>query len=108
MGGVVLLMAVAGSAETASQADGYLAGLGVLTGLAISKSQADAWVGLPFVAGSLPDDVTAVVWVSNELDAELSVNVLSSSVVAESLVASVESDTAVATIETNEIDAEVT
>ena len=79
-----------------------------MTGLSITASQADGWIGLPVVVGSLPDEVTAIVWVSNTLGAELSVNALSSSVTAESLFASVEVDTAGATIETNEISAEVT
>jgi len=79
-----------------------------LAGAASTQSHADGWLGLPFQAGALPDEVTAIVWVSNTLGAELSVNVLLSSVVAESVSADVEVDTAVATIETNEMAAEVT
>lgn len=108
LGGLVLLIRVSGRADTASKADGWTADINRLTGLAISHSVADGWIGLPFRAGSLPDEITAIVWVSNLLRAELAVNVLSSSVEAESLVSSVEVDTADATIETNEISAEVT
>jgi hypothetical protein len=108
LGRVVLLMRVSGSSGTVSKADGYLADLNRLTGLAISQSQADGWIGLPIIVGALPDEVTAIVWVSNALGAELNVNVLSSLVVSESLVADVDVDTAVATIETNEISAGVT
>lgn len=119
MGDVVLVMAVSGSAETESKAYGYLADLNRITGLAISVSQADAWISLPFVAGSLPDEITAVVWVSNyisagvsvsgnEIVATMSVDELTAVVVADSVEAAIEVDSTVATIETNEISAEVT
>lgn len=108
MGAVVLVMRVSGSADTRSKADGYLVSGTGLTGLSVTRSQADGWIGLPFLAGSLPDEITAIVWVSDAICAELGVNLLSASVVADSLIASVEVDTSSATIKTNEISAGVT
>jgi hypothetical protein len=99
---------VSGSSATVSKADGYIADINRLTGLSITVSRGDGWIGLPFLAGALPDKVTAIVWVSNELGAELSVNVLSSAVAADSLGAEVDIDTATANVITNEITAEVT
>jgi hypothetical protein len=91
-----------------SIANGWLVSKGGIAGLAITISSADGWVGLPFLAGSLPDEITAIVWVSSALSAGVSVNVLVASVTAESIGAAVEVDTAGATIETNEISSEVT
>jgi hypothetical protein len=108
LGAVGIRITVSGVAATYSSASGSVYALLILDGRSNTQSRADAWIGLPFQAGALPDEVTAIVWVSNELDAELSVNVLSSSVVADSVGADVEIDTAVTTIETNEIYAEVT
>jgi hypothetical protein len=90
LGAIVLVIRVTGGADTVSRADGYLVDINRLTGLSISFSQADGWIGLPFLAGSLPDKITAIVWVSNTLGAEVNVNIVA------------------ATIETNEISTEVT
>jgi hypothetical protein len=71
-------------------------------------SSADGWIGLPFLAGSLPDEVTATVWVSSVLAAGVSVSVIVATVEAESIGAAVEIDTAGAYVITNEISSEVT
>jgi hypothetical protein len=63
---------------------------------------------LPFTAGALPDEIEAIVWVSDVLSARIAIDELTSSVIAESLGAEVEVSAAGATIETNEITAEVT
>lgn len=79
-----------------------------MSGISVSYSLANGWIGLPFFAGALPDKVTAVVWVSNALVAGVSVNEITSTVEAESVGVSVDVDSAMATIETNKINAEVT
>jgi hypothetical protein len=107
LGAIVLRGVVSGRADTHSKADAWLVGRVGIAGIAITVTSADGWIGLPFVAGSLPDEITATVWVSSELTAGVSVDVVVASVTAESLGAEVEIDTAGATIETNEISAEV-
>jgi hypothetical protein len=117
LGGIVLVGFASGGADTRSKADGWLVSVGGIAGLSITESVAGGWIGLPFVAGSLPDDITAIVWVSSALDAgvlvngnvlntEVSVGEVVASVTAESLDATMEMDTAGATIETNEISAD--
>jgi len=90
LGAIIVTGRVSGSASTNSGAIGSVAVVLRLAGVASAQSRADGWLGLPFTAGALPDEVTAVVWVSNALDATVDV------------------DSVVATIETNEIRAEVT
>ena len=109
MGAVTVTGRVSGSASAYSSARGSVYALLILDGQSSTQSRADAWVGLPFMAGALPDEIEAIVWVSNALYAQVFIDELTSSVVAESLSADVEVDTAGATIEiTNEITAEVT
>jgi uncharacterized protein DUF4038 len=90
LGAITLRGLVSGNAATYSSASGSVVAAISLAGLASTQSRADGWLKLPFQAGALPDEITAIVWVSN------------------GLTASVDIDTATATIETNEISSEVT
>jgi hypothetical protein len=61
-----------------------------ISGLSATVSRADGSVNPPFIAGGLPPVLTAIVYVSDEVSSQVSVDGLS------------------ATIETNKMNAEVT
>jgi hypothetical protein len=69
---------------------GAVSGVIRVAASAASVSQADGWILAPFIAGRLPDKVTAIVYVSNSTRAVVFANIT------------------MATIKTNKIIAEVT
>jgi hypothetical protein len=82
-------LALAGSAAGGSQASGRLAVVMIITGTAAAASAADGNIGLPFVAGALPDKITAIVFVTDDMRAAVSVIKSTGNVMVESINAEV-------------------
>jgi hypothetical protein len=92
-------------------ATGWLSGaVSTISGISITVSRGDGWVNPPFVAGTLPAELTAIVYVSNGVVASVAVNNFVTDVQVDTAGAIVYVEppiTGQANIETNEIMAEV-
>jgi hypothetical protein len=85
-----------------------LSDIGRIAGLSATVSQADGWIMPPLVVGGLPAELTAIVYVSNAIGADVEVNAVAVVVTVITSQAIISVDSSEATIETNEINAEVT
>jgi len=106
-GAVSAVLVLAGSGLAASGASGHVTVLGILSGLAVAASSADGSV-TAFVAGALPDKITAIVFVVSGPRVTIGVSSISANVEVGRTPASVETDAMTGRVTIDKLHAEVT